>query len=142
MASEVSDKNLSIYLFVPNILFSDNCYIKNIQNGVTRAKISFNKSFVNSLSFLCDLMLLICLEELVFGPFEPFLIFFSIALFRQGFFMLVGAWPGLKSGGISEKLPPPYTYFLIDFKEISSTILAKVRGGNCPPTSRGHTTGC
>ena len=27
----------------------------------------------------------------------------------------------------------PDAYFLIDFKEISSTILAK-EGGNCPPT--------
>ena len=85
MASEVSDKNWLIYLFVPYVLFSDNCCIKNIPNDVTRAKISFNKSFVNSLSFLCDLMLLNCLRELVFGPFEPFLIFFSNALFRKGF---------------------------------------------------------
>ena len=29
-------------------------------------------------------------------------------------------------------LPPPHTYFLIDFKEISSTILAKVKGATAP----------
>ena len=30
-------------------------------------------------------------------------------------------------------LPPPYTYFSIDFKDISSTIVAKVGGGKCAP---------
>ena len=57
-----------------------------------------------------------------------------------------GAWPGLKSGEYKGKilvhalyfsedllLPPPHTYFLIDFTEIYSTILAKVRWAFPPP---------
>ena len=30
-------------------------------------------------------------------------------------------------------LPPPYTYFSIYFKDISSPIVAKVGGGKCTP---------
>ena len=30
-------------------------------------------------------------------------------------------------------LPPPYTYFSIDFKDISTTIVAKVGGGQVYP---------
>ena len=38
-------------------------------------------------------------------------------------------------------LPPPYTYFSIDFKDISSTIVAKVGGGQvCPQAPHGHAT--
>ena len=83
------DKNSLIYLFVPSVMFSDNCYIKVIPNDVTRAKISLKKSFVNSLSFLCDMMLLNFLKELVFGPFELVLMVFCCSFQIRHLLMLI-----------------------------------------------------
>ena len=68
------------------------------------------------------------------------------ALLESFFSMLTaGTSPGLKGGGTSMNIfaqalyfsvdllpPPPHTYFFIDFKEISSTILANVKG-QLPP---------
>ena len=52
---------------------SDNCYIKRIPNDITIAK----TSFVNSISFLCGMMLLNFLKELAFCHFSVgFLLFF------------------------------------------------------------------
>ena len=86
---KLSDKNLLIYLFAPNVMFSDNCYIKGIPNDVRKAKVSFKKSFVNSLSFLFGMMLLNLLKGLVFGPFEIFFMVFYCSFQRSHFLMLI-----------------------------------------------------